>query len=98
MIDLTKLQEHVAKGIENFKAKHGKKINRKKGGRPGSGEPLTNYQVQKLAGLQGKTMDAVIASGGITVKTLYKMGVGVGKYKGSEISIVIRVLKDMDGK
>ena len=93
MIDISNLQEEIKQGIENFKVKHGKKVNKKKGG-----DPLTNYQVQLLSGLTSKAMDTVIASGGITVKTLYKMGVGCGKYKGSELSIVIRVLKDMAGK
>lgn len=81
MIDITKLKEDVTKGIENFRTKHS----------------MTNYQIQKLAGLPGKTMDTVEESGGITIKTLYKMGRGVG-YKGAEFNVVIRVLKDMAGK
>ena len=81
MIDITKLQEDVTKGIENFRVKHN----------------MTNYCIQKGAQLPGKAMNTVESSGGITIKTLYKMGVGVG-YKGEEFNIVIRVLKDMAGK
>ena len=81
MIDIDSLQFSVTKGIENFRTKHN----------------MTNYQIQKGAQLPGKTMDTVEASGGVTIKTLYKMGVGVG-YKGNEFNIVIRVLKDMAGK
>ena len=90
MINISKLKNEVTQGIEAFKAKHGRSIN-------DDMSPLTNYQVQKLASLPAKAIDTITASGGITIKTLYKMGVGVG-YKGEEINIVIRVLKDMAGK
>ncbi|MBL4940063.1 MAG: hypothetical protein JKY81_00200 [Colwellia sp.] len=90
MIDISTLQFSVTQGMDNFKVKHGKKINKDE-------SPLTNYQVQKMASLSAKALDTIIASGGVTIKTLYKLGVGVGKYKGKDFNIVSRVLRDMDG-
>lgn len=88
MIDIINLQKEIRVGIEHIKVEYGKEINASK-------KPLTNYQLEKLAGLTGKTIDTVQASGGITMKTLCKIGAGLG-YEGSELCIAMSVLYDMN--
>ena len=98
----TQLKADVTAGIEILKEMHkGKDINisisNPELAEKRNNEALTNYQLQKLGDLTGKCIDTISASGGITLKTLISIGVGVG-YTGSTLSIVVKVLRDMAGK
>lgn len=81
-MDIALLEVEVSEGIKNFMNKHGFE---------------TTYQAHKACGLGGKTIESIIESGRITATTLYKLGCGVG-YKGKAVKILIRVLKDFEGK
>ena len=98
----TQLKADITAGMEIFKELHkGKDINisisNPELAEKRNSEALTNYQLQKLGDLTGKCIDTISASGGITLKTLISIGVGVG-YTGSPLSIVGKVLRDMAGK
>ena len=98
----SQLKVDITAGIEILKELHkGKDINfnisdpdliEKK-----NSEALTSYQLQKLGDLKSKGIDTISASGGITVRTLTSIGVGLG-YTGSPLIIASKVLKDMAGK
>ena len=98
----TQLKTDVTAGIEILKELHkGKDINisisNPELAEKRNSEALTNYQLQKLGDLTGKCIDTISASGGITLKTLTSIGVGVG-YTGLPLVIAGKVLKDMAGK
>ena len=98
----SQLKADVTEGIETFKELHkGKDINFNISN-PGlierkNSEALTNYQLEKLSNLPNKCIDTVSTNGGITLKTLISIGVGVG-YTGSPLIIASKVLRDMAGK
>jgi hypothetical protein len=81
-MEIALLEVEITEGMKNFMAKHNFE---------------TTYQAHKACGLGGKTIETIIESGRITATTLYKLGCGVG-YKGKVVKILIKVLKDFEGK
>ena len=72
------LEVDVSAGIDNFIKKHGFK---------------TDYAAMKACGLNENSIPNIRKTGGLSLKTLLKLGKGAG-YTGREINIIIRVLGD----
>ena len=84
--NVSMLELDISKGIDLFIMKHGF---------------TTDYQCEKACGLNDNSIRMIRKAGSVTLKTMYRLGRGVG-YKArankSEIGIVCRVIKDFEGK
>ncbi len=94
--DTTLMEAEISSGIDVFIAKHAEKHGF-----------TTDYSVQKKCGLNDNAVDSIRKKGGATLKTLFKLGVGVGykpriknkdEFCNGFISVVIKVLKDFEVK
>lgn len=72
------IEVEISAGIDKFLKKHGF---------------TTDYQCQKACGLNAGNVGMIRKNGGLTVKTLFKLGHGVG-YKGNWFQVAAKVLKD----
>ena len=72
------IEVEISAGIDKFLAKHGM---------------TTDYQCQKACNLSAGNVAAIRRNGGLSVKTLYKLGAGVG-YKGNIAQVCNKALKD----
>ena len=72
------IEVEISAGIEKFLQKHGF---------------TTDYQCQKTCGLSAGNVAMIRKNGGLSVKTLHKLGEGVG-YKGNISQVCSKVLKD----
>lgn len=79
--DVSLLEVDVSTGIDNYMAKHGF---------------TSDYKAGVAAGINDNSIGAIRNTGGCTLRTLLKLGLGAG-YKGSNLNIMIRVLKDFKG-
>jgi len=83
--EVSLLEVDVSTGINNY----AKKMAIKNGF-------TTDYQIEKACGFHPGNINAIRKSGGCSMLSLYKLGLGAG-YKGNNINIMIRVLKDFKG-
>lgn len=84
--DTSLMEVEISQGIDNFMSKHGFK---------------TDYQCGKACDLNDNAFNNMRKSGGISAISLYKLGLGVG-YKArkgkSNMSVIVKVLKDFEGE
>jgi hypothetical protein len=94
--DVSLLEADISAGIDKFINKH-KEDN----------DFTTDYSVEKKCGLSDNAIRTIRNSGGASLKTICRLGLGVGYKPRSRtfnvsqkeyIKIVIRVLKDFEGK
>lgn len=78
----SKGSQQVSDGIIKFMAKHNIE---------------NSYQLKLKACLNDRTVGSIIESGSLTTRTAIALGKGVN-YKGSDLSIIIRVFRDFEGK
>lgn len=83
--EMTPAQIEVSLGLDLFKHKHG---------------ITSDYHFAKVGGMNTNTTHSIRACGSITTNTLLKMGLMVGYdlEEKSNIGIILRVLKDFEGK
>lgn len=74
----TLLEVDISSGIDNFIKKH---------------KFSNDFAVMKKCGLNQNTIPNIRKTGGLSIKTMLKLGYGVG-YTGRELNIIIRVLGD----
>lgn len=80
--DVSLLEVEISNGIDNYMAKHGF---------------TTDYQAEKACGFHPGNVGTIRNNGGGSYVSLLKFGLGAG-YKGSNLNIMIRVLKDFKGE